>query len=179
MAPPTLADGCYCCPPQMDNARLRAELATGVAVECDRAAQQADALGAGPWMGAAAAQEPGAPPEAGGAASPAAEELPAADLQKCERALAEKEGMITELEVLLGRAREQVAAYQQRIIELEGQQGERGDMTPPASTGSALTSAQPATPAAVAAEDAASSPSAQRADLPGLEVASEEEEQGT
>ncbi len=96
---------------QMENARLRAELATAVARDCVRSVQLAGATTAAAASAAAAAAEAGQPPPAAGAAAAAGPgELPAGvagaqpllppgAAQKFERAMAVKDELVVELQV--------------------------------------------------------------------------------
>lgn len=99
---------------QMENTRLRAELAAQVALDCIRAAEMAGLappLPASPASPAASPRpgEPGAlPPDAGA---------------KFERALAAKDALIAGLRAEAGAARRQAAAYEARVRAVEAQLG--------------------------------------------------------
>ena len=128
---------------QLENAKLRAELASAIALDCIRSAQLASApsLGAAsaqasqraaasgsgsgqasPHPAASAASSPRAP-SAGIAAvaAPAAPAVPAEAAHRFERALAAKDSLAAELQAQLSASRQQAAAYEARIQHLESQ----------------------------------------------------------
>ncbi|PSC71466.1 Autophagy-related 11 [Micractinium conductrix] len=148
---------------QLENAKLRAELASAIALDCIRAAQLATVGG----MGGAAALTPrpcsgqASPLAASTASSPRGSTvvtaagaagggggapLPADAAQRFERALSAKDGLVSELQAQLGASRQQAAAYEARIQALETQltqvaaaaDGRGGSAQPPLSVGSGM-----------------------------------------
>lgn len=123
---------------QLENAKLRAELASQIALDCIRSVQLATLGtaqagpplspmgGASPGPGLAQASPPlgqsgvGSSPQAVVQASAAAALLPEV-VQRFERALATKDGLVAELQAQLGSSRQQSAAYEARIQALEAQ----------------------------------------------------------
>lgn len=119
----------------LENAKLRSELASQIALDCVRAMQTAgQAPVAQQPTGAAGASGQASPHLALSAGSPrpppspaalgsgaAAGSLPPEAVQRFERALAAKDGLATELQEHLRVARQQAAVYEQRIRHLEDQ----------------------------------------------------------
>ncbi|KAL4447174.1 hypothetical protein ABPG77_007207 [Micractinium sp. CCAP 211/92] len=126
---------------QLENAKLRAELASAIALDCIRSAQLASApsLGAAsaaaaqraggsgsgqasPHPAVSAASSPRAPSAgiAAGSAS-AAPAVPPEAAHRFERALAAKDSLAAELQAQLSASRQQAAAYEARIQHLESQ----------------------------------------------------------
>ena len=110
---------------QMENARLRAELASQIALDCIRTAQLAATITLPRQAGTAGPGAPAAPgpgPEASQHATadaPGEAPLPPDAGQKFERALAAKDGFIGELQGHLRSVRGQAASYESRIRQLE------------------------------------------------------------
>ena len=116
---------------QLENAKLRAELAAQIALDCIRSAQLAGvsaasvsaAAGSGHASPRLAESGTAAAAAVGGAgpALAAAAALPPDAAQRFERALAAKDGLVAELRAQLAASRQQASAYEGRIQALEAQ----------------------------------------------------------
>ena len=103
---------------RMENARLRADLASQIALDCLRMEIEPAVPVAASAAASASSGEAGG---GGGGAAAAQPSLSAAAAQKFERALATKDGLIQELGGAVSAAQAQAASYARRIAALEAQ----------------------------------------------------------